>query len=554
MMMQALPSRPVLTDEEFAAAWQRAGCSAAAMARQNGLTERNVHRRRKSMARRGIELAKPAGAVVWRSEAPGDAPMQRPLALRQARPQVQRWLLTAAQDDTPVFMPFWQSLTNFARHIGAEIRVAGFTYQKGLFEDHATRTAAFADVVQPHLDHENVDLGPLLWAAKMNILPTAVKPLSGLETFSRGRWAVFPHAKVQLVSVPAKPGESAPHIMTTGACTVPNYIEKKAGQKAEFHHQIGAVLVELDGEGRLFARHISAADDGSFQDLTTRVAGDRVFTGERIEAATWGDIHRIGLDPVVARTVFGLELDSEAVDQAGSVIDVLKPRHQVFQDLLDFKVRNHHRRGDPHFKVKMHARGTDSVEAEVAQAARFLRQTSRNDCISIIAASNHNDALVRWLREASPADDAANARYWCQLSARLYEAIEAGDEQFCIIRHALAAHDPLARGLADMVFVPRNGSFVVCQSAGGVEVGAHGDEGPNGARGNPNNLARVAMRMVIGHGHSPQIIDGVWMAGIFGTLDQGYNTGPSGWSHSFVITHANAKRQMITMDGGKWWA
>jgi hypothetical protein len=552
-MMSELAARVALTDDQFIEAWVQAGCSTAVLARLIGMGERGVHRRRKSMARRGIELPKASGAAVAGNWNPV-APAERPSPQRWERPAARRWLLTAAQDDTPVFMPFWQNLTAFAHHIGAEIRVAGFTYQKGLFEDHATRTAAFSDVVQPYLDHENVDLGPLLWAAKMNILPTAVRPLSGLETFSRGRWAVFPHAKVQLASVPAKPGEAAAHIMTTGACTIANYIEKKAGQKAEFHHAIGAVLVEIDGEGRLFARHVGAADDGSFQDLTTRVAGGAIFADERVEAATWGDIHRIGLDPVVARTVFGLDLETEAVDLAGSVIAALKPRHQIFQDLLDFKVRNHHRRGDPHFKAKMHARGTDSVEAEVAEAARFLRQTMRDDCISIVAASNHNDALVRWLREASPADDPANARYWCELSSRLYRAIEAGDEDFDIIRHALAAQDPAGRGLADVVFVPRNGSFVVCQAAGGVEVGMHGDEGPNGARGNPNNLSRVAMRMVIGHGHSPQVIDGVWMAGIFGTLDQGYNTGPSGWTQSFVITHANAKRQMITMDGGKWWA
>jgi hypothetical protein len=50
------------------------------------------------------------------------------------------------------------------------------------------------------------------------------------------------------------------------------------------------------------------------------------------------------------------------------------------------------------------------VEDEVAEASRFLRQTMRDDCISIVAASNHNDALVRWLRENAeglfaPADD-----------------------------------------------------------------------------------------------------------------------------------------------------
>src|SRR5205085_2406034 len=107
-----------------------------------------------------------------------------------------------------------------------------------------------------YLIHENEWCGPLLFAAKMNILPTAVRPLSGLETYSRGKWAVFPHAKTQLVSVPSLPGRHPAMVMTTGACTGPNYIEKKAGLKAEFHHTLGAVIVEVDEADRVFCRHL----------------------------------------------------------------------------------------------------------------------------------------------------------------------------------------------------------------------------------------------------------------------------------------------------------
>jgi hypothetical protein len=37
----------------------------------------------------------------------------------------------------------------------------------------------------------------------MNTLPTASRPISDLVTYSRGRWAVFPHSKLQLKSVPS---------------------------------------------------------------------------------------------------------------------------------------------------------------------------------------------------------------------------------------------------------------------------------------------------------------------------------------------------------------
>jgi hypothetical protein len=92
-------------------------------------------------------------------------------------------------------------------------------------------------------------------------------------------------------------------VMTTGACTVPNYIEKKAGLKAEFHHQIGATIVEVDGADRIFCRQIGATNDGSFQDLDAVVRNGEVTFGNRVEAITWGDIHREQIDPQVALPV-----------------------------------------------------------------------------------------------------------------------------------------------------------------------------------------------------------------------------------------------------------
>lgn len=61
------------------------------------------------------------------------------------------------------------------RATGAEVMVGGFTYQKGLFEDHASRAAVFAEEVRPFMRHEAVDLGPVVFCAEMNTLPTAVR-------------------------------------------------------------------------------------------------------------------------------------------------------------------------------------------------------------------------------------------------------------------------------------------------------------------------------------------------------------------------------------------
>jgi hypothetical protein len=464
---------------------------------------------------------------------------------------VRRWLLTAAQDETPVDEPFFRNLLAYGERIGAEVAVAGFTYQKGLFEDHASRTAVFASAVQPYMVHDNRMLGPLLFAAKMNILPTAVKPLSGLENYGRGAWTVFPHAKVQLQSVPSR-GQAA-QVMTTGACTVANYIEKKAGLKAEFHHQIGATMVELDSAGRLFCRQIGAAADGSFQDLDAIVRSGEVSFGHRVEAIAWGDIHREKIDWTVARTCWGLSQDG-SVDPDGSMIAALRPRHQFFHDLLDFRARNHHRRGDHIHAKQMQVLGAESVDAELRDCARFLRATVRDDCRSVVVASNHNDALLRFLRETDPRQDPLNLKTWCELNLEWHRQIEVDPEtSFDLFRYAVGRHDPAL--LEEVVFVPRGGSYLICQDHGGIECGLHGDEGPNGTRGSPANLNRVSVRMTIGHGHSPAILDGVHMVGLCGLMEQGYNNPAlSSWAHCQGITYANSRRTLVTLQDGKYRA
>ena len=82
----------------------------------------------------------------------------------------------------------------------------------------------------------------------------------------------------------------------------------------------------------------------------------------------------------------------------------------------------------------------------------------------------------------------------------------------------------------------------------------HGDEGPNGTKGTPEGLKRVGRRSNIADKHSPGIYEGLYIAGILGDLDQGYNTGPSSWSHANIITYPNGKRCISTIWNGSWRA
>lgn len=452
-----------------------------------------------------------------------------------------RWLLTAAQDDTDPHPAFWGNLQAYARAIDAEILIAGFTYQQRRHTDRETLTGQYRAELRPFLRFDRFECGPVIFCAEMNTLPTAARPLEGLLTYSQGRPAVYPHTKIALEVAPAMPGALAPVMLTTGAVTVPNYIAKKAGLKAEFHHVLGAVIVETDG-ARAWCRSISATRDGAFQDLDARVERGQVSFGHRVEGITWGDIH---LPTVPAENMAAL------FDGPGAMLDALRPRYQFFHDLFDFPMTSRHVDGDPLHRAEMAARGLTGIAAHIAEGPRFLRATEREWCRSVVVKSNHDARLDRWVREAIDRRDVENVEYWHRLNLARLEAFRLGLEDFDLVLWALQDADP--RRLEGIDFIPIGGSIVICQASGGIECGMHGHLGPNGSRGTASGLSRMASRITIADKHTPQIHDGVYVAGVTGALDQGYNKGPSGWRHAHVVTYPNGKRAIVVQESDASW-
>lgn len=100
------------------------------------------------------------------------------------------------------------------------------------------------------------------------------------------------------------------------------------------------------------------------------------------------------------------------------------------------------------------------------------------------------------------------------------------------------------------VFPGRNESFTIK----GIEVGMHGDAGPNGARGTRNGFTRIGVKSVIGHSHSPGIKDGVYQVGTSSRLGLEYQRGPSSWLHTHCLIYSNGKRSLISVIDGEWRA
>lgn len=469
---------------------------------------------------------------------------------------VKRYLLTCAQSNTYVNEDTWDNLLALKDYYKAELQISLFSYNRQAYErsngevkpgtkDNQAKGDWFDPRVVPYVVDHRVEVAPgLVFCAELNILPTAVRPLSGLESYTGRKSMIVPHVKIALESVPAGNNEPAKLTYTTGTVTLKNYVQKKAGQKAEFHHCYGALLVEVTADGDWYCRQLNADSSGRIYDVGDRTDGaicahkGKVTTGHRVEGINWGDIHEqeLGHDPEVIATSWG----------PGGMLDVLRPKYQFGHDTFSFVSQNHHDRKRPHRIFEKYVLGQDNVGEELQSLAYFLSKTAHRDwCQFVLVDSNHDRALSKWLEEVDYRNDPQNAEVFLELQRRQYQAIRERDENFHLLEYALQQ-----RGVDKVRFLREDESFVICRdSAGGIECGEHGHLGLNGAKAAPISFAKMARRANRGHTHSASIIDGQYTAGVK-ARPKGfkYRKGPSSWTQSDLVTFTNGKRQVIT-----WW-
>ncbi len=468
--------------------------------------------------------------------------------------EVKRYICTSAQNNTKVRGPVHANIRALVDYYEAEFLCASYTYNQNAYgklsvkrgtNKSADRDQWYAPEIEPFLDasDKNIQLAPgLVWCGRMNTLPTAPDPLSGFETYTGSDSGIFPHAKLAMRSVAT--GKHAPTKFnyTTGTVTQLNYIQKKAGLKAEHHHSYGGLIVEVDSKGRWFVRQLNADSRGRIYDLDVLAEGGEVYdvAGESVEAINWGDVHVAYMDTTVRQLAW----------DKGGMMDVLRPRHQFMHDTVDAP-RNHHDMRDPHRMFEQFVTATDSMKAAYTAVVGFLNTESyREWCTTHVVDSNHDNMTERWLREGDYRNDPANAIFFLEAQLAKYQSIQSRDTNFHLVEHIL-------RGLGcnpKVHFIRPDEPFKIC---GSINCGDHGHLGPNGSRATPKALSKTGPKSNTGHIHSAGIWDGQNVAGYCGDPDSAgfhYAKGPNSHSHSHIVTYKNGKRAIYTMWDGFWRA
>lgn len=462
--------------------------------------------------------------------------------LRKYNPKTKRYIITWAQNATPVHLSFWENIKIYAEFINAEIGVIQGRYQNPTslwtknmqgdewwdehFYEYELDENGERNVVFSYLDGARHNIHPYLdLLSDIKIRPTAVNPLSGLEGISGDRSSIIGHPRVHLKSLPVLQGHPNKLLLTTGACTIKNYTDTKSGKKAEFHHTYGFVVVEIKDDLTYYVRQVTAVDDGSFTDLKWNVKNGEITEIDSCAAYVLGDIHGWNVyEPVMKKTT--------------ELFDKIPPRRIVLHDLPDGESVNPHNTNNP---IELYERYKNNKHLVSEEIDNLYNVIEGNDLLKykpIISRSNHDYFFDRWIQNGDWKKDIPNAKEYMEYALALLN----GDAPKGIIAYIL--DKKYGDKITTLDF---DDSFKIL----GWELAQHGHIGNHGSRGSVTQFRKLNTKIIVAHAHTPAREDGCVVVGTYSKLRLGYNLGASGWMHVGAIVHNDGKvQQIVFMEDG----
>jgi hypothetical protein len=461
-----------------------------------------------------------------------------------------RYIITWAQNNTPVHEPFLRNIEAYAKHIDAEICIIAGRYKNptSVFTDKDYDTWHSRTIPYLYANREKIHKH-LVVIGDVKVVPTAVTPMTGMKGFSGSESCIFGHPKAQEETLDVLEGRPQKKMMTTGACTVPNYTDSKEGKKGEFHHTLGFVVVEIKDKKTVFTRCVTATDNGDFYDLYYKVkflGGKKKFNmvdglsfvGRELDGES--EITKINeIDGIVLGDMHFGEHDQTLVDATLNVLmKKLVPKQVVLHDVFDGKSISHHDRNDPFAAYFKALDGHSVLKDEVNNMLDGLKAFEKFK--TIIVRSNHDDFLDRWLRDVDWRKERNPLNYPAYME---YAALVLNRKApNGVIPYLINEKYP------NMVTLGLNDSYRIHD----WEVGQHGHIGAKGSRGSVNQFRGLNTKMIVGHSHAPSRKDGVIQVGTSTKLRLDYNKGASNWAHAHAIIHPNGKGQLIYFSDGEF--
>jgi hypothetical protein len=436
-----------------------------------------------------------------------------------------RLIITSAQNNSECFIKGLKSLKQAAEFYKCELAVIPSHYRNVTLWSKGDKKE-FDPLIVPYLVSSTIHFGNYQIHSDIKIQPTAVNPLSAMDSIGGADSLIVGHP--QQMRTPVAAHGFPKQMYTTGSVTNPNYTIGKAGAKGNFHHSQSALILELY-KGFVYVRQLNMDDNGHIYDLDVKFTPSGYSAGHRIEALACGDEH----------WKFNIT-EKETYSGKDSIVKTLQPKWIARHDALDGFAGSHHHEKNPMLQYIKHHSGDNDYRVELDECIDAINRTTPQGATSLIVASNHHDHLMQYLLKADANKDHQNAKFISEMQLAMREAADKGEN-----------YDPFYLYCKDRLtckfeFLSRNEPFYI----GGVDFSSHGDCGINGARGSAKGLAKTPDKMVIGHSHTPHIYQGIFQVGT-STGRMEYAKGLSSWSNTHCIQYKNGKRALIDIYNGR---
>ena len=441
-----------------------------------------------------------------------------------------RFIISWCQSDTKVHDQFMDNIEEYAKRIDASIHIILGRYKNPTSLDVSNKMKSDEKSVSYNWDKRVVKYADsnrhnihkyLCVASDLKIQPTASTPLSGLNSLTGLESCIVGHPRVHMKSLPVLDGYPSKLVMSTGAVSLENYTDTKAGKKGEFHHTLGFVIVELDGDV-FHTRQIQCSEDGSFYDLCFLVDNGKVSIHDGAEAVVFGDLH-LG------------ETSQEALDASFKMCDSVNCNNIILHDAFNGHSISHHEKKNPFLLMQRENDGSNSLKKELSSLVEFFEEYENYDFT--LVRSNHDEWLDRWLKESD----------WRK----------EGNRDMYLRLANLMADNPVNNGALSL-FLSMNTSNTCCLNindsyvVGDFELAIHGHVGANGSRGGIVQFKNMNTKTITGHSHSPAREDGAIVVGTLTHLRVSYNSGASSWMNSNAIIYPNGKASNVHILNGKF--
>lgn len=442
------------------------------------------------------------------------------------------YVVTTAVADCSPHDGFLASLDLYSKTLDAQVVIMPCESITNSFEN---KTAVFASVFNDPkyvFVSKDTPLNNNISLCSIQVSAKQIRPITGLSRIgNRDGSFVFASTKQFLEFVPSGNKRGSNYsIMTTGACTYPQYytetfVSKRLSYLAERDHTIGAIIIEIQDDNIFHFRQIQADENGAFIDLGIQYNPDG--STESVEShLVFGDLH-------------GINVDDDALKPVIELASAIGVSTVFLHDVFDGFSVNHHESTIAGRSAREMV-GLHELHHELNKTyslIEYIDQQLKPEKV-VIVKSNHDEFLTRYLQDGRYINDPTNHYISLKIATALFENQDILKRGFEVAGCNIPDH---------WDFLSRYSSYKI----GDVECGSHGDLGMNGAKPSLATLEKTYGNCVTGHAHTAAIHRGVFRVGTMSKLDLGYNRGPTSWTQTCCLIYNNGQRQLINVINNK---